>query len=269
MLKKHSSGEGFPIVTHVDRTRHTMQKAFQLFVTIVGLGCWSVVSVHSALADESDPSDGSAAPALSDAALLHAGQTLVLRIREVISTDPLGLSPGERVLNSRPPLMAGDRFVAEVMQGAEPSGILLGGTVRRIYAPAMFRRPGHLEIELTQLVQTDDGKTASHAVSIDMKDRRLSTAWKRHLVDLLFAFEGAGVGAAIGDQLGNNNATFIAGGAGIGLVAGLGYVAVQHGPEATLQPGDTFQIVVGDCGYRPLSATPAMTIYAPDLPPRK
>ncbi len=251
-----------------------MRDELRLIVALIACGWLLVVSFPSPRA-RSDDSGGRGVgaggrpvtSAGADAGLLGAGQTLDLKVREVVPCD--SLSPGERVLNSRPPLMAGDRFVAEVLRGGVPCGILLGGTITQIHPPGTFRRPGHLEITLLELVATDEKYPVPRAVSIDMNDRRWSTLMKRQMLSLLLEFEGAGIGAALGAQLAQSNPVLIGSGAGIGLLAAVAYIGVQHGAEATLQPGDTFQVVVGKCSYRPLPATTPFTIYAPDLPARK
>ncbi len=58
-------------------------------------------------------------PAVSKTALLRPGETVTLRVRQVIPVD--GLNPGERLLSGRPAIMPGDRVVAEdVRPGAPP-----------------------------------------------------------------------------------------------------------------------------------------------------
>jgi hypothetical protein len=46
---------------------------------------------------------------------------------------------------------------------------------------------------------------------------------------------------------------FIGGAMGIGAIVGMGYASFQRGTEANLEPGDTFEIVVGTADYRPVS----------------
>ena len=58
-------------------------------------------------------------PAASETALLRPGETVTLRVRQVIPCD--GLTPGERLLSGRPAIMPGDRVVAEdVRPGVHP-----------------------------------------------------------------------------------------------------------------------------------------------------
>ena len=47
----------------------------------------------------------------------------------------------------------------------------------------------------------------------------------------------------------------VTGGAGIGLILGLGYASFQRGVEANLEQGDTFEVVVGTTSYRPVPRT--------------
>ena len=48
------------------------------------------------------------------------------------------------------------------------------------------------------------------------------------------------------------SAVAVAGGAGVGLLLGLGYASFQRGQEASLEPGDTFHVVVGTMSYQPV-----------------
>jgi len=199
--------------------------------------------------------------------LIRPGQPLVLRVRQVIPCD--ALSPGERILNGRPPLMVHDRFLAEVVADPGAAQIIVGGTITCIHPPQRFRRAGHVEVEITQLVAVTDGAAPIGPWHIDLDDRRFGTHLRRALLGLFFGFEGAEIGASIGAQLAQGNAGYIGGGAGIGLLVGLGYATLQRGPEGTLEPGDTFQIVLGTCSYRPLPRTVQMTLYPPKNPAPK
>jgi hypothetical protein len=210
--------------------------------------------------------DGSPPPA-TDGLMLRPGQKLVLRVRQVIPCD--GLSPGERLLNSRPLLVPGDRFLADVLHDATASGVLVGGTVTRVHPPGWFGRPGHVEIRLVQLLELREGMASPMPLRVDLKDHRLCPQACRCLANLYFGFEGGDVGASIGAQLAQGNLGFILGGAGIGFVVGLGAAALVHGPEGKLEPDDTFEITVGTCSYRPLPRTAPMTVYPPCVPIRK
>ena len=58
-------------------------------------------------------------PAASETARLRPGETVTLRVRQVIPCD--GLTPGERLLSGRPAITPGDRVVAEdVRPGVHP-----------------------------------------------------------------------------------------------------------------------------------------------------
>jgi hypothetical protein len=199
--------------------------------------------------------------------LLRPGRRLTVRVRQVLPAD--ALSPGERVLNGRAPLAAGDRFLAEVVAGPEPSHVLLGGTVVRVHPPGWFRQPGHVEVQIAQLVDAPEGSSGPTAWHVDLDDRRLSGRLRRTLATVLFGLEGFGVGASIGAQFAQGNMAYIGGGGGIGLVTGLGIAAVQRGPAGDLQPGDTFEVEVGTCSYRPLPLETQMEIYPAKVPVRK
>lgn len=202
-----------------------------------------------------------ASTARADEHLLQPGQTLTLRIRQVIPCD--GLSPAERTLNSRKTLMVGDQFLADVIHLPGGPASVVGGTVTAIQPPRWFRRPGFVEIELAQLVWRPEGHELARPVRVDLEDRGLGTRACRNLVSLLFGLAGADVGASIGAQMGQGNMAYIGGGAGIGLVVGLGCAVVQKGEAGELNPGDVFQITVGKCGYRPLPSSGPMTIHPP------
>jgi hypothetical protein len=199
--------------------------------------------------------------------LIRPGQSLVLRVRQVIPCD--ALSPGERILNGRPPLMARDRFLAEVVADPGAAHVIVGGTITRIHPPRRFRRAGHVEVEIAQLVAVSDGSAPLGPWRVDLDDRRFGTHLHRALLAVFFGLEGADVGASIGAQLAQGNPGYIGGGAGIGLLVGLGYATLQRGPEGTLEPGDTFQIVLGTCSCRPLPRTVQMTLYPPKHPAPK
>ena len=58
-------------------------------------------------------------PVASETARLQSGETVTLRIRQVIPRD--GLTAGERLLSGRPAIAPGDRVVAEdVRPGVRP-----------------------------------------------------------------------------------------------------------------------------------------------------
>jgi hypothetical protein len=203
-------------------------------------------------------------PAPPGDVLLRPGEKLVLRVRQVIPCDDL--CPGERLLNGRPLLVAGDRFLAEILDNSCATGVLLGGTVTRVHPAGWFRRPGHVEIELVQLTEFHEGAGGPRALRIDLNDPRWRPFARRSLADFYFGFEGGDIGAAIGAQLAQGNIGLIMGGAGIGFVVGMGAAALVHGSEARLEPDDTFEITVGTCSYRPLPQTSPLKIYPPCVP---
>jgi hypothetical protein len=183
--------------------------------------------------------------------LLKTGLTVTLRVCQLLPTD--GFTSGERLLNGRPAIQPGDCFLAEVIEPCPPYPILVGGTVTRITDPGRFGRPGYVSLQMTQLVQTVEGQTGYVPWRMDLADRRFATRMRRVLLTALLGLEGAGTGASVGAQFSGGNMAFIGGGMGIGTIVGLGYASFQRGTEANLEPGDTFEIVVGTTHYRPVS----------------
>jgi hypothetical protein len=200
-------------------------------------------------------------------AVLRPGETVTLRIRQVLPTD--GLSPGERLLNSRSPIQPGDHFLAEVVNPPATPPALVGGTVTKVVAPGLFGRPGYVTLQLSEIVETVDGQSRALPWQINTADRRATTRMRRALITALLGFEGAGVGALIGAQNPNSpsSPTAVAIGAGAGLLVGLGYASFQRGVEANLEQGDTFQIVVNTTCYRPLPREMETILYPACDPP--
>jgi hypothetical protein len=183
--------------------------------------------------------------------VLKKGMTVTLRVCQVVPSD--GLTASERLLNSRPAIQPGDRFLADLIDPRPPLPALVGGVVTSITPPGRFGRPGYVGLQMTQLVQTDEGKTDWIPWRMDMADRRFATRMRRVLLSTLLGLEGAGTGASIGAQFFGGNMAFIGGGMGIGALVGVGYATFQRGVEANLEPGDTFEIMVGTTDFRPVS----------------
>jgi hypothetical protein len=207
-------------------------------------------------------------PAASKTALLRPGETVTLRVRQVIPCD--GLTPGERLLSGLPAIMPGDRVVAEdVRPGVHPPA-LIGGTIVHIEPPKLFAKPGRVTLELGQLVQRAPGRSDLVTWVFDLEDRRFNVQLRRRLTLALFAAEGAGIGASLGAQAGPQNPVYIGAGAGVGLLTGIGYASLMPGRGASLEPGDTFRITVGTMSYRPLTTSPPLSLHpAPDPGKRK
>jgi hypothetical protein len=202
-------------------------------------------------------------PAASQTARLRPGETVTLRVRQVIPRD--GLTAGERLLSGLPAIAAGDRVVAEdVRPGVHPP-TLIGGTIVHIAPPGRFAKPSRVTLELGQLVQA--GPAGSELVPwvFDLEDRRFNIQMRRRLMLALFAAEGAGIGASLGAQSGPSNPAYLGLGAGVGLLTGIGYASLMPGRETSLEPGDTFKITVGTLSYRPLAPSPPLSLHpAPD-----
>ena len=201
--------------------------------------------------------------ALSQAARLRPGETVTLRVRQVIPCD--GLTAGERLLSGRPAIAPGDRVLAEdVRPGVHPAA-LVGGTIVQIAPPRRFAKPGRVTLELRQLMQAAPGRSELVPWVFDLEDRRFNVEMRRRLMLALFAAEGVGIGASLGAQAGPSNPAYLGLGAGVGLLTGIGYASLMPGRETSLEPGDTFKITVGTLSYRPLAPSPPLSLYpAPD-----
>jgi hypothetical protein len=135
--------------------------------------------------------------------------------------------------------------------------------------PGGFGKLGRVTLELAQLAQTVDGRSALVPWLFDLEDRRFTSRMRRSILTTLFAMEGLGVGASIGSQIGHGNWAFIGGGAGLGLLAGVGYASLMPGREANLEPGDTFRVEVGTLSYRPIPLSPPMILHPAREPARR
>ena len=198
-------------------------------------------------------------PAPRQTARLRPGETVTLRIRQVIPCD--GLTPGERLLSGRPAIKPGDRVIAEdVRPGLHPPAII-GGTIVQIVPPKRFAKPGHVTLELGQLVQATPGGSELVPWVFDLEDRRFNVQMRRRLMLALFAAEGAGIGMSLGAQAGPASPAYLGLGAGVGLLTGVGYASLMPGREASLEPGDTFKITVGTLEYRPLAPSPPLSLH--------
>jgi hypothetical protein len=201
--------------------------------------------------------------------VLRPGEVMTLRIRQVLPAD--SLSPGERLLNSRNPIQLGDRFLAEVIKPPCNPPALVGGTVTKVVRPGWFGRPGYVTLQLSQIIQTVDGQARPLAWQLDLADRTTTTRIRRALITALFGLEGAVIGTSIAFQNPNNPAYggAVIAGAGGGLLLGLGYASFQRGLEASLEPGDTFRIVVGTMSYHPVPRDLQTILYPAADPSRR
>jgi hypothetical protein len=202
-------------------------------------------------------------PALSRPVRLPSGETVTLRVRQVIPRD--GLTAGERLLSGRPAIAPGDRLIAEDLRPGVYPPALIGGTIVHISPPRRFAKPGRVTIELTQLVQVASDRSELVPWMFDLDDRRFNVQMRRRVMLALFAAEGAGIGTSLGAQAGPGSPAYLGLGAGVGLLAGIGYASLMPGREASLEPGDTFRVTVGTLSYRPLSPSPPLSLHpAPD-----
>ena len=89
------------------------------------------------------PSAAEPPPAASQTARLRDGETVTLRIRQVIPCD--GLTPGERLLSGRPAIAPGDRVLAEdVRPGVHPPRSSAGRSFTSIRPGGLPNRAGSL-----------------------------------------------------------------------------------------------------------------------------
>ena len=147
---------------------------------------------------------------------------------------------------------------------------LVGGTVLKLDPPGRYGRPGRVTLQMTQLVESQDGTWQPIPWQFDTEDRRSKTLRHRAWIAALFGLEGGMVGAGIAGEVARRNPVFITGGLAVGVIAGLGYACFQRGVEANLEQGDTFEVVVGTTSYRPVPRTALTTLFpAPDPARRK
>ena len=117
-----------------------------------------------------------------------------------------------------------------------------------------------------------DGQARLLPWQIDLADRSHTTQMRRALLTALFGLEGVGLGAGIGAQTGvsPHKLVPVASGAGAGLLLGLAYASLQRGLEASLEPGDTFHLVIGTLSYQPVPRDLQTILYpAADPAPSK
>lgn len=199
--------------------------------------------------------------------VLRSGEAVTLRILQVVPID--GFSRGERLLNGRNPIVPGDRFLAEVLEPHCEGPALLGGCVTKVVRPGWFGHPGYVTLQLLQFIPTADGKSEEAPWQMNTQDRRLAERIRRLLLDALITTEWTAVGLSAGAQdLALHNGMWVGGAAAVGSLIGLGFASLQRGTEATLEPGDTFRIVVGTMKYRPVPKD-WQTILYPAADPAK
>ncbi len=195
-------------------------------------------------------------------ATLRAGTAVILRVRQVLPRD--GFSPGERLLSGHPAIQPGDHFLAEVVKPPSTPPVLVVGTIVKVSPPRKFGRPGRIALQVAQLVETPDGKSQPIPWQFDTEDRSVATRSHRALLAAVLAVEGAGFGASLGSQWLTTVMKIpiiVGGAAGAGLILGLGYASFQRGTEATLEPGDSFEVVVGTTSYRPVPKEALWKLY--------
>jgi hypothetical protein len=180
-----------------------------------------------------------------------AGGKAVFRIRQVIPID--GLSRGERLLNSRPPLRAGDVFTAELVGAPGAPAVIVAGSVSAVTPPGRFGRPGKITV---QFAWPTGGRWRG-----DVEDQRFTSAQRRRMIASLFLLEGAALGASVGAQFDRASSAATLAGGGAGLLLGVAYASVQPGRPASLEPGDRLAVVVGTTCVRKIPPEAPLTVY--------
>jgi hypothetical protein len=205
---------------------------------------------------------GAAPPAVppplgpADAALTP-GSKAVLRVRQVVPVD--GLSRGERLLNGRPPLRAGDVFTAELVGPAGRPPLILAGCVASVTPPGRFGRPGQVSVKIAWPL--DPAGDRPGRWGFDVEDQRFTSAQRRRAITTLFLAEGFALGASVGTTLNRGQAAATLGGGGVGLLLGVAYASLQPGQAASLEPGDTLAVVVGTTAAKKLPPDAPLTVF--------
>src|SRR5262249_19591127 len=181
------------------------------------------------------PSAPEPPPAPSETARLRPGETVTLRVRQVIPCD--GLTPGERLLSGRPAILPGDRVIAEdVRPGVHPPAII-GGAIVHIAPPQPVAKTRRAALAVWTPAPAAPRRSELVPWVFDLEDRRFNVQMRRRLLLALFAVEGAGIGASVGAQAGPSHPAYLGLGAGVGLLTGIGYASLMPGREASLEPG--------------------------------
>jgi hypothetical protein len=223
-----------------------VRKPFRTATALITLMFLSIARAPAAIAQSEAPISPLAPEppaARSEMARLRPGETVTLRVRQVIPCD--GLSAGERLLSGRPAIAPGDRVLLEDVRPGVHLPALIGGTIAHVAPPKRFAKPGRVTLELGQLVQKAPGQSQLVPWIFDLEDRRFNVEMRRRLTLALFAAEGAGIGASLGAQAGPSSPAYLGLGAGVGLLTGIGYASLMPGREGSLEPGDSFRVTVG------------------------
>jgi hypothetical protein len=119
------------------------------------------------------------------------------------------------------------------------------------------------------MVETPDGRSQPISWQFDTEDRSFATRSHRALLTAILAIEGAGFGASLGSQWATTVTRIpiiVGSSAGAGMILGLGYASVRRGTEASLEPGDSFEVVVGTTSYHPVPREALLKVYPAPAP---
>jgi hypothetical protein len=193
-------------------------------------------------------------PMLMDNGMAAPGTKVNLHVRQVIPGD--GLSRGERMLNGDHPVKPGDVFTAEWPVAPGESPIILAGCVNEVVPPRRFGRPGSISVQIAWPFDASGNQW-----SFDIEDQRFTSAQKRRAITALFLAEGFALGASVGSNIDQGKSGATLGGGGVGMVLGLAYASLQPGQAASLEPGDTLEVVVGSSEVRKLPPEVPLKVY--------
>lgn len=150
----------------------------------------------------------------------------------------------------------GDQFFAEITDDFStdsgvviPRGTIAHGEVTRIENSKRLGRDGYINVKFDYLITPDDRKipieasmtTKRHAVAETAKIVLEDTAYTLAggVIGGLLALKFFGLGAAVASKGGT-----LAGGAGVGAVAGLTAAVVRKGREVLIAPGDEINVKI-------------------------
>jgi hypothetical protein len=123
---------------------------------------------------------------------------------------------------------------------------------------------------MSQIVEKPDGTGEIVPWRFDTEDRRHKTLAERAALTALFGLEGAMFGAGMAAQVApRRSPVWIGGGTAAGVIVGLGYAGVRRGVEASMEQGDTFEIVVGTTSFQPIPRSSLTTVYPAPNPSQR
>lgn len=152
----------------------------------------------------------------------------------------------------------GDEFFAEIVEDVEgengvviPMGSVAHGSVTRLESSKRLGRDGYIVLNFDSII-TPDGREIPIEAHMTTRPNLAVSVGKTVLKDTGYTLGGGVIGGiasvqllGIGAAIASHGYT-VAGGAGIGAVAGLGYALGRKGKEVLLQPGDEIDVKILD-----------------------